>query len=637
MSRYQESYLQANSQPEHFWAEQAKRLPWFTPPTRILTYDDQQHARWFSDGEINICYAALDHHVEQGRAEQPAIYWDSPVTHAKATLTYRQLRDQVAYFAGALSELGVKKGDRVVIYMPMIPEALVAMYACARLGAVHSVVFGGFAPHELAARIEDAEPSVVVAASCGVEVDKVIPYKPIIDQALALSTHQPNACVIYQRDIAPATLGERDYDWKDLVASAAFAECVPVKGTDPLYILYTSGTTGKPKGVVRDTGGYAVALEYSMEAIYALEPGDVFFTASDVGWVVGHSYIVYAPLLRGCTSVVYEGKPVNTPDAGSFWRIIEEYNVKSFFTAPTAFRAIKKADPDAALFSRYDISSLKHVFVAGERLDPPTFHWLDDLLDVPVIDHWWQTETGWPIAANQPGLATMPIKAGSATLPVPGFNVQVLGRDGEPAAPMEQGSVVIKQPMPPGCLVGIWHDPQRFHSAYMAAFPGYYLTGDGGYFDEEGYLFIMGRTDDVINVAGHRLSTGEMEEVVGAHPAVAECAVIGIHDMLKGQIPLGLVIPKDGFNGDEIALENELIARVREYIGPIACFKQVLVVNRLPKTRSGKILRKLLRTIADGKAFGIPSTIDDPASLEDVRIAMCERAIGDADKATPRD
>ncbi|RUR51653.1 propionyl-CoA synthetase [Vreelandella populi] len=635
MSRYQEAFRQADEYPELFWAEQAKRLPWYTPPTQILTYDDQQHARWFSDGEINICYAALDYHIEQGRAEQPAIYWDSPVTNAKRTLTYRQLRDQVAYFAGALAELGVEKGDRVVIYMPMIPEALVAMYACARLGAVHSVVFGGFAPHELAMRIDDAEPKVVVAASCGIELENIIPYKPIVDQALALSTHQPQACVVYQRSIHTATLGEGDYDWDEVISSAPYVECVPVKSTDPLYILYTSGTTGKPKGVVRDKGGYAVALAYSMEAIYAMAPGEVFFTASDVGWVVGHSYIVYAPLLHGCTSVMYEGKPVNTPDAGSFWRLIEEYKVRSFFTAPTAFRAIKKADPAAELLAKYDISSLRYLYVAGERLDPPTFHWLDGLLDVPVIDHWWQTETGWPIAANQPGLEVMPIKAGSATVPVPGFNVQVLGRDGEQAAPMEQGSVVIKQPMPPGCLTGIWRDPQRFHSAYMAAFPGYYLTGDGGYFDETNYLFIMGRTDDVINVAGHRLSTGEMEEVVGAHPAVAECAVIGIHDMLKGQVPIGLVIPKDGFDGDEVTLENELIARVRDTIGPIACFKQVLVVNRLPKTRSGKILRKLLRNIADGKAFGIPSTIDDPSSLNDVHTAMCERDVGSSDKATP--
>ncbi len=649
MSRYQHTFQRSIEHPESFWAEQAKRIPWYTPPQTILSYDEQnpapspsqsssqKHARWFSDGEMNLSYAALDYHVENGRGDQAAIFWDSPAAQAKQTISYREMRDKVAHFAGALAQLGVTKGDRVVIYMPMIPEALVAMYACARLGAIHSVVFGGFAPHELAARIEDAEPKVVVAASCGIELGKVLPYKPMVDQAVELSAHKPEACVVYQREAHRAELGAGDHDWEELVAKAPFAECVPVKGTDPLYILYTSGTTGKPKGVMRDTGGYAVALAYSMQAIYAMEPGDVFFTASDVGWVVGHSYIVYAPLLMGCTTVVYEGKPVKTPDAGSFWRLIEEYRVKSFFTAPTAFRAIKKEDPDAKLLQNYDISSLKHLYVAGERLDPPTFHWLDDLLDVPVIDHWWQTETGWPIAANLPGIEAAQTKAGSATFPVPGFNVQVLNRDGEQAKPMEQGSVVIKQPMPPGCLTGVWRDEKRFHSAYMAAFPGYYLTGDGGYFDEQGYLFIMGRTDDVINVAGHRLSTGEMEEVVGAHPAVAECAVIGIHDDLKGQLPIGLVIPKDGFNGDEATLEAELIARVREHIGPIACFKQVLVVDRLPKTRSGKILRKLLRTIADGQEFAIPSTIDDPTSLADVHAAMRERSVGVADKATPLD
>ncbi|WKD30233.1 propionyl-CoA synthetase [Halomonas sp. KG2] len=637
MSLYQQTYQHSVESPETFWAEQAKRLPWFKFPSTILSYDDQQHARWFDDGELNICYAAIDYHVEQGRGDQPAILWDSPVTQSKQVITYQTLRDRVAQFAGGLARLGVTKGDRVVIYMPMVPEALIAMYACARLGAVHSVVFGGFAPHELAVRIEDAEPKVVIAASCGIEVDKVLPYKPIVDQAITLSSFKPDACVIFQREAHRAELHQGDHDWQALVADAPFADCVPVKATDPLYILYTSGTTGKPKGVMRDTGGYAVALAYSMEAIYALNPGDVMFTASDVGWVVGHSYIVYAPLLRGCTTIVYEGKPVKTPDAGGFWRLIDEYKVKSFFTAPTAFRAIKKEDPDAKLLANYDISSLEHLYVAGERLDPPTFHWLDDLLDVPVIDHWWQTETGWPIAANLPGIESAPTKAGSATFPVPGFNVQILDRDGEQADPMQQGSVVIKQPLPPGCLTGIWRDPQRFHSAYMAAYPGYYLTGDGGYFDEEGYLFIMGRTDDVINVAGHRLSTGEMEEIVGAHPAVAECAVIGIHDELKGQLPIGLVITKDGFDGDEATLEAELISRVREHIGPIACFKQVLVVNRLPKTRSGKILRKLLRNIADGKSFGIPSTIDDPTSLEDVHAAMRERSVGASDQAKSLD
>ncbi|MGP5017957.1 propionyl-CoA synthetase [Vreelandella alkaliphila] len=637
MSLYQQTYQHSVEHTETFWAEQAKRLPWFKFPSTILSYDDQQHARWFDDGELNICYAAIDYHVEQGRGDQPAILWDSPVTQSKQTITYQALRDRVAQFAGGLARLGVTKGDRVVIYMPMVPEALIAMYACARLGAVHSVVFGGFAPHELAVRIEDAEPKVVIAASCGIEVDKVLPYKPIVDQAIALSSFKPDACVVFQREAHRAELHQGDHDWQALVADAPFADCVPVKATDPLYILYTSGTTGKPKGVMRDTGGYAVALAYSMEAIYALNPGDVMFTASDVGWVVGHSYIVYAPLLRGCTTIVYEGKPVKTPDAGGFWRLVDEYKVKSFFTAPTAFRAIKKEDPDAKLLANYDISSLEHLYVAGERLDPPTFHWLDDLLDVPVIDHWWQTETGWPIAANLPGIESAPTKAGSATFPVPGFNVQILDRDGEQTDPMQQGSVVIKQPLPPGCLSGIWHDPQRFHSAYMAAYPGYYLTGDGGYFDEDGYLFIMGRTDDVINVAGHRLSTGEMEEIVGAHPAVAECAVIGIHDELKGQLPIGLVITKDGFDGDEATLEAELISRVREHIGPIACFKQVLVVNRLPKTRSGKILRKLLRNIADGKSFGIPSTIDDPTSLEDVHAAMRERSVGASDQAKSLD
>ncbi|MDR9440759.1 MAG: propionyl-CoA synthetase [Halomonas sp.] len=635
MSMYQDEYRHSIDHPEAFWAEQARRIPWFIPPTIILEYDETGHAHWFVDGELNICHAALDHHVEQGRGDQPAIFWDSPVTDTKRTLTFAEMRDQVACFAGALKALGVAKGDRVVIYMPMVPEALVAMYACARLGAVHSVVFGGFAPHELAVRIEDAEPKVVIAASCGVEVDRVMPYKPIIDAAIEQSTYKPEACVVLQRDQQHAELGGIDHDWAALVERAEPADCVPVKGSDPLYILYTSGTTGKPKGVVRDTGGYAVALAYSMDAIYDVAPGDVFFSASDVGWVVGHSYIVYAPLLRGCTTLVYEGKPVKTPDAGAFWRLISEYRVKSFFTAPTAFRAMKKEDPDAKLMDQYDTSCLKALFLAGERLDPPTFHWLDDLMDVPVIDHWWQTETGWPIAANLQGLEPMPTKAGSATVPVPGFNVQVLDREGEPVGVMEQGSVVIKQPMPPGCLTGIWGDPKRFHSAYMAAFPGYYLTGDGGYFDEDGYLFIMGRTDDVINIAGHRLSTGEMEEVVGAHPAVAECAVIGIHDALKGQLPVGLVIPKDGFDGREVELEEELIALVRERIGPIACFKQVLVVDRLPKTRSGKILRKLLRNIADGQEFGIPSTIDDPASLQDVHEAMKERSVGTAHDARP--
>ncbi|WP_043526134.1 propionyl-CoA synthetase [Litchfieldella xinjiangensis] len=633
MSEYNNTYRHAIEQPDTFWAEQAKRIPWYTEPSIPLEFDEQNHARWFVDGVMNTCHAALDHHVDAGHGNQLAVIWDSPVTGGKRKITYREMRDEVARFAGVLAGMGVEKGDRVVIYMPMVPEALVAMYACARLGAVHSVVFGGFAPHELAVRIEDAEPKVVVAASCGIEVDRVIPYKPILDQALDASHHRPAACVILQREQASAILGEGEHDWQALMSEAAPVDCVPVKATDPLYILYTSGTTGKPKGVVRDNGGHAVALHYSMETVYGMQPGEVFFSASDVGWVVGHSYIVYAPLLMGCTTLVYEGKPVRTPDSGAFWRLIEEYQVKAFFTAPTAFRAIKKEDPDGDLLAKYDISCLRTLFLAGERLDPPTFHWLEDMLDVPVVDHWWQTETGWPIAANLQGLSPMPTKAGSATVPVPGFDVRVLNRKGGAAEPFEQGSVVIREPMPPGSLVGIWRDEQRFHAAYMAAFPGYYLTGDAGYFDEDGYLFVMGRTDDVINVAGHRLSTGEMEEVVGSHPAVAECAVIGIHDELKGQVPVGLVILKDGSTADELELEQALIGLVRERIGAIACFKQVLVVDRLPKTRSGKILRKLLRHIADGKEYGMPSTIDDPTSLQHVHETMLDRDVGQASRA----
>ncbi|GAA5174469.1 propionyl-CoA synthetase [Modicisalibacter zincidurans] len=633
MSAYRTEYQRSIEQPEAFWAEQAQRISWFRQPHEILGFDRQGHARWYGDGEMNTCHVALDHHVAEGRGDQPAIHWDSPVTAGKRTLSYRELRDEVALFAGGLASLGVGKGDRVVIYMPMVPEALIAMFACARLGAVHSVVFGGFAAHELAVRIEDAEPRVIIAASCGVEVDRIIAYKPIVDEALTRSRHRPEACVILQRDSLRAQLNDSDHDWQALVADASPADCVAVNARDPLYILYTSGTTGKPKGVVRDNGGHAVALHYSMERVYGMTPGEVFFSASDVGWVVGHSYIVYAPLIYGCTTLVYEGKPVRTPDAGAFWRLIEEYRVRAFFTAPTAFRAIKKEDPDGRRLEGHDISCLRTLFLAGERLDPPTFHWLEELLSVPIVDHWWQTETGWPIVANLQGLEPMPAKAGSATLPVPGFDVAVLNAQGEPAGIGEQGSVAIREPMPPGCLAGIWRDPQRFQRAYMAAFPGYYLSGDGGYFDKDGYLFIMGRSDDVINVAGHRLSTGEMEEVVGSHAAVAECAVIGIQDALKGQVPIALVIPKDGFDGDVTALERELVALVRERIGAIASLRQALVVARLPKTRSGKILRKLLRNIADGESYGVPSTIDDPASLQDVHEAMVAGEVGTAHRA----
>ncbi|WIX32353.1 AMP-binding protein [Salinicola sp. JS01] len=622
MSRYQDEYRASLDDPEAFWMRQARRIPWFTPPTRALEVDASGHARWFGDGELNLCHAALDHHIEQGHGERIALYWDSPLSGQQRRYTYRELRDATARCAGALRGLGVAPGERVVIYMPMVPEALIAMLACARLGAIHSVVFGGFAARELAARIEDAKPKVLVAASCGLEPGRVVPYQPIVREALSRSAHAVAHCVYLQRDACRAEFGPGESDWETLMAAAEPAACVAVKATDPLYILYTSGTTGRPKGVVRDTGGYAVALHYSMEAIYDIAPGEVFFSASDVGWVVGHSYIVYGPLLRGASTVVYEGKPVRTPDAGAFWRVIEAYRVKSFFTAPTAFRAIKKEDPEARLKEGYDLSSLRSLFLAGERLDPPTYHWLKAHLDVPVVDHWWQTETGWAIAADPLGLDPVPTRAGSATFPVPGYDVRILDRHGEEVGALTEGSVVIKQPLPPGCLAGIWGDPERLHSAYLATYPGYYLTGDGGYIDDEGYLFVMGRTDDVINVAGHRLSTGEMEEVLGSHPAVAECAVIGAQDALKGQRPVGLVIPKDGFDGDETRLAEELIALVRERIGPVASFKQVRVVARLPKTRSGKILRRALRQIADGERFDVPATIDDPTSLEDAREAI---------------
>ena len=622
MSLYQRTYQHAIEHPDMFWAEQAKRVPWYTPPSTILHYDEQQHARWFHDGELNICYAAIDYHVEQGRGDQPALYWDSPVTNSKQTLSYQALRDRVAHVAGGLAKLGVNKGDRVIIYMPMVPEAMIAMYACARLGAVHSVVFGGFAPHELAVRIDDAEPKVVIAASCGVEVDKVLPYKPIVDKAISLSSFKPDACVIYQRDVHRVELQPGDVDWQTLEAEALYVECVPVKATDPLYILYTSGTTGKPKGVVRDTGGYAVALAYSMEAIYGLNPGDVMFTASDVGWVVGHSYIVYAPLLRGCTTIVYEGKPVKTPDSGAFWRLIDEYKVKSFFTAPTAFRAIKKEDPEAKQLEQYDISSLQHLYVAGERLDPPTFHWLDDLLDVPVIDHWWQTETGWPVTAPCTGLGQTEVRGGSTNRPVPGYQVEVLDANSRPLGPDEEGAIVLRLPLPPGCAQTLWNDHPRYLDAYLNNHPGYYHTGDGGYLDADGFVYIMGRTDDVINVSGHRLSTGVMEEHIATHPAVAESAVVGMHDELCGEVPVGLVVLKDGADIDEPRLEQELVALIRDQVGAVARFRRALVVPRLPKTRSGKTLRAALRKMANGRDFPLPSTIDDPAILDEIAVVL---------------
>ena len=616
---YQSEYTRSIEQPEEFWGEKASALDWFKAPETILSKDENGIDRWFADGEMNTCHMAVDYHVATGRGEQVAIYYDSPVTSTKSAITYNELLQQVSAFAGVLKKQGVKKGDRVLIYMPMVPEAAVAMLATARLGAVHSVVFGGFAPNELAVRIDDAEPKVIVSASCGIEIDRVIPYKPLLDKAIELAQSKPEKTVILQRPEAVADMqADRDLDWKDEMASAEPADCVVVKGTDPLYILYTSGTTGKPKGVVRDNGGHAVAMRYSMKAIYDMNPGEVFWAASDVGWVVGHSYIVYAPLLTGLSTVLYEGKPVRTPDAGAFWRVASEYGVKALFSAPTAFRAIKKADPNSECLKGYDLSCLKTVFMAGERLDPPTYYWVKDLLGVPVIDHWWQTETGWAICGNLMGVEPMEPKAGSATYPSPGFNVQILDEAGQEVGPGEQGSVAIKLPLPPSCLPTVWGNFARFKDGYLSTYEGYYVSGDGGYKDEDGYVFIMGRTDDVINVAGHRLSTGEMEEVLAGHPAVAECAVIGVHCELKGQKPLGLILLKDGVEVDPETLKAELVSRVRADIGAVASFKDTVIVSRLPKTRSGKILRKLLRQIADGEEYSVPSTIDDPASLPEI-------------------
>ncbi|GAB60564.1 propionyl-CoA synthetase [Rheinheimera nanhaiensis] len=624
---YQQLYQQAANAPETFWQQQAAKLNWYKAPQQILQQQDAAHYQWFSDGVLNTAYLALDSQVEQGRAEQTALIYDSPVTNSQQRFSYRELRDEVARFAGVLKALGVQKGDRVVIYMPMIPQAAIAMLAVARLGAVHSVVFGGFSAHELALRIDDAKPKVVLSASCGIEISKVIAYKPLLDDAINKAAHKPAHCVIYQRPQLKAELqAGRDLDWQQALLKAEPAACVPVKATDPLYVLYTSGTTGKPKGVVRDNGGHAVALHYSMQAVYNTKPGDVFWAASDVGWVVGHSYIVYAPLIAGCTTVLYEGKPVFTPDASAFWRVCAEHKVNILFAAPTAFRAIRKEDPEAAL-QQYDLSALRTIFMAGERLDPATYQWVVDKLQKPVIDHWWQTETGWPIAANPAGIALLPAKPGSSTVPVPGFNVQILDEAGQQVKANEQGYIALKLPLPPGCLTTIWGNDARFVDGYLATFPGYYASGDGGYIDDDGYLFVMGRTDDVINVAGHRLSTGEMEQIVASHPAIAECCVIGIPEPIKGQQPMALVLIKNGVEVDETILEAELVAMVREEIGALACFKKALIVKRLPKTRSGKILRKLLRQIADGSQYSVPSTIDDPASLPEIAQLMQARGL----------
>ena len=620
---YQQEYQASIEDPESFWAEKAILVPWFKEPKNILSTDEHGIHRWYADGEMNTCYMALDHHVENGRGDQAALIYDSPVTDQKRTFSYSELRDEVARCAGMLQMQGVAKGDRVVIYLPMIPEAVISMLACARLGAIHSVVFGGFAAPELAARLNDAEPKVVLTASCGIEVSRVIEYKPLVDEAIRIASYKPDTCIVLQRPQAIAEMQPgRDIDWSETLASAKPADCVPVKGTDLLYILYTSGTTGKPKGIIRENGGHAVALKYSMTAIYDMQPGEVYWAASDVGWIVGHSYIVYAPLLHGCTTVLYEGKPVMTPDAGAFWRVISEYRVKALFTAPTAFRAIKKEDFEGKLATQYDLSCLKTIFAAGERLDPPTYDWLCDTLHVPVLDHWWQTETGWAIAANMHGLESMPVKPGSSTVPVPGFNVEILDDQGNRLGNNKQGYISVKLPLPPSCLTTIWGDVDRFKSVYLETYPGYFVTGDGGYIDDDGYVYIMGRVDDVINVAGHRLSTGEMEEIVAKHPMVAECAVIGRHDDLKGQMPMGFVILKDSDDANPEQIVRKLITMVREEIGAVAAFKEALVVARLPKTRSGKILRKTLRCIVDGEPYTVPSTIEDPASLDEIKAQL---------------
>jgi propionyl-CoA synthetase len=620
MGRYAEVFQQSLTDPEGFWSEAARDIEWYRAPGVVLDASNPPFYRWFADGVLNTCFNALDRHVRDGRGGQAALIYDSPVTGVQRTFTYAGLLAEVARFAGLLRSLDVGRGDRVIVYMPMIPEALIAMLACARIGAVHSVVFGGFAAAELATRIDDAAPKVVVSASCGIEPGRIVEYKPMLDRAITLARHKPGRCVILQRPQATATLSAgRDLSWDQAVAGAEPVGCVPVAATDPLYILYTSGTTAKPKGVVRDNGGHAVALRWSMTNIYDTGPGQVFWAASDVGWVVGHSYIVYAPLLTGCTTVLYEGKPVGTPDAGAFWRVIAEHQVKALFTAPTAFRAIKKEDPQGKLLAEHDLSGLAYLFLAGERLDPETYRWAGQMLGIPVIDHWWQTETGWPIVADLMGLQALPTKPGSPTMPVPGYDVRILDADGAEAAAGQTGEIVVRLPLPPGCLPTLWGDDERFVRSYLSQHPGCYTSGDGGYRDADGYLYVMGRVDDVINVAGHRLSTGQMEEVLASHPAVAECAVIGVADAFKGQVPRGFVVLKAGVSTEPAVVSAELVLLVRDQIGPVAALRRVDVVAALPKTRSGKILRKTMRGIADGHHEPVPSTIEDAAVLDALR------------------
>ena len=624
MSPYEAIHARSIDAPEEFWAEAAEQVHWFKKWHTVLDDSKQPFYRWFVGGEVNTCYNALDRHVENGRAEQTALIYDSPITETIKSYTYRELRDEVAKFAGALVALGLSKGDRVIIYMPMIPEAAIAMLAAARLGAIHSVVFGGFAAHELAVRIDHAKPKLVISASCGIEPGRIVDYKPLLDAAIAMSKHKPERSIIYQRPIQRAALiPGRDLDWNEVMADATPHGCVPVAATDPLYILYTSGTTGEPKGVVRDNGGHLVALNWTMNNVYGVEPGEVYWAASDIGWVVGHSYIVYGPLIHGCTTVLFEGKPVGTPDAGVFGRVISQHKVACLFTAPTAFRAIKRDDPKGEFIRKYDLSGFRTLFLAGERLDPDTLRWAQDLLQVPVLDHWWQTETGWPICANCVGLEILPVKPGSPTKPVPGWDIQVLDGEGKQAKPGEIGALVCKLPLPPGSLPTLWNADSRYRESYLVNFPGYYKTGDAGFIDEEGYVFVMSRTDDVIKVSGHRLTTGSIEEVLASHPDVAECAVIGVADQLKGQVPLGFLVLKAGVDRSrDEEIVREVVRMVRERIGPVAAFKTAVVVARLPKTRSGKVVRGTMQKIADSQEYTMPATIDDPTVLPEIEIAL---------------
>ncbi len=632
MTKYDAIHRASIDTPDEFWGQAAEGIDWYRRWDKVLDNPSEHMYRWFSGGQLNTCYNALDRHVERGRGEQTAVIYDSPVTSTKKRISYAELLDDVANCAGAIAAQGVNKGDRVIIYMPMIPEAIIAVLACARLGAVHSVVFGGFAASELATRIDDAKPKLIVSASCGIEPTRQVEYKPLLDEAIELARHKPDHCIVLQRpQVAAGMIAGRDVDWSDALAAATPHDCVPVEATDPLYLLYTSGTTGQPKGIVRDNGGHAVALHWSMKNIYGVDPGEVYWAASDIGWVVGHSYIIYGPLLHGNTTVLFEGKPVGTPDAGAFWRVVSEHKVATMFTAPTAFRAIKQQDPNGELIRKYDLSGMRTLFLAGERCDPDTLHWAEDKLGVPVIDHWWQTETGWAIAANCVGIELLPVKAGSVGRPAPGWDVRTLNSKGKDVKPGDVGAIACRLPLPPGTLPGLWQAEERFRKSYLTTFPGYYETGDAGFIDEDGYVYVMSRTDDVINVAGHRLSTGAIEEVLASHPDVAECAVIGAADTLKGQLPVGFLVLKAGVERDPAEIVRETVALVRERVGPVAVFKQAVVVGRLPKTRSGKILRGTMRSIADGKDYKTPATIEDPVVLEEISTAL--KTIGYATRA----